>query len=560
MNPRHNVERAIVASFLQRGEHLDEIGDRLQLADFASGRCRAILASILRLRASGHPADPVSVKAELEARGEFDAAGGAAFLAVLEQSAPVNGRLEFLIQRLPELPAPGESDLPDVGEDATRTDVGASKAFGTLHGRDLRHVHGQGWRVWRSGAWPQDRTGEVMARAKATAEAILHSAVEIGDKATREAAVKWALRGFSESRLAAMVNLAASEPGIGVTRDAFDRDPWLFNVRNGTIDLRAGELRPHRRSDMITKQSPVAFDPTATCPTFDAFLKRNLDSRQAVIGFVQRTAGYCMTGDTRERKLIMAHGPTGGGKTTFSNVLHDTFGDYAVQAPSDALLARRRDEHPTAIASMEGARLVLACEVDEGRRLAEGLVKQITGRDRVSSRRMREDYREFSPTFKIIIACNHLPVIRGTDSAIWARVDLVPFTVSIPPDEQDKTLPDKLRGELPGILRWALAGCLEWQRGGLQEPVDVTSATDSYRRDMDILAAFLEQECVQTDGASVGKGALYKAYSEWCKSTGEEVLSQKLFNARLQERKVKDGRTGRLRFWSGIGLAEDRDA
>lgn len=559
MNPRQDVERAIVASLLKRGEHLDEVGDRLHLADFASGRCRAVLASILRLRASGHPTGLVSVKAELEARGEFDAAGGAAFLEALEQSAPVNGRLEFLIQRLPELPAPGESDLPDVGEDINRTDVGAARALVALHGRDLRHVHGQGWRAWNGTAWPQDKTGEVMARAKATAEAMLHAAVEISDKPTREASVKWALKCFSESRLGAMVNLAASEPGIAITLDRLDRDPMVFNVQNGTIDLRTGELLPHRRSDMITRTAPVAFDPAATCPTFDAFLMRNLDGRRAVIGFVQRMAGYALTGDTRERKLFMVHGPTAGGKTTFSNALRDTFGDYAVQAPSDALLARRRDEHPTAIASMEGARLVCACEVDEGRRLAEGLVKQITGRDRVSSRRMREDYREFSPSFKIIIACNHLPVIRGTDSAIWARVDLIPFTVSIPPEEQDKTLPDKLRAELPGILRWALAGCLAWQKDGLQEPRDVTDATDSYRASMDVIRTFIESECVEADGASVGKGALYKAYSEWCKSTGEESLSQKLFNARLQERKVKDGRTGRLRFWSGIGLAEDRD-
>lgn len=546
MNPRQDVERAIVGSLLKRGEYLDELGDRLHLADFSSARCRAHLASMLRLRATGNPINPAVVKAELEARGEFDAAGGTAFLESLEQSAPLNGRLEFLIQRLPELPAPGESDLPDVGEDVNRTDVGAARAVVALHGRDLRYVHGQGWRVWNGTAWPEDRTGEVMARAKATAEALLHAAVEISDKAVREAAVKWALRRFSEAGLSAMVNLAASEPGVAVTREQFDTDLMAFNVQNGTLDLRTGALRPHRRSDMISKITHVEFDPDATCATFDAFLTRNLDGRQPLIEFLRRMVGYALTGDTRERKLFLTHGPTAGGKTTFANLLRDLFGDYAVQAPADALLARRRDEHPTAIASMEGARLVCACEVDEGRRLAEALVKQITGRDRVSSRRMRQDYSEFTPTFKILIAANHLPVIRGTDSAIWARVDLIPFTISIPPEEQDKTLPDKLRGELPGILNWALAGCLAWQQDGLQEPQDVTDATEHYRADMDVIRAFLDQECVEVEGASVGKGALYKAYSEWCMANGEEALSQKLFGSRLADRHVNEGRTGRL--------------
>ncbi len=560
MNPRQDVERAIVACVLARGELiLDELRSPLQLSDFSSTRCRAILASVIRLGARGLSVDPVAVKAELEARGEFDAAGGAAFLTALADSAPANGRLEFLVQQLADLPAPGEADLPDVGEESVRTDVGAARALVVLHGRDLRYVHKTGWRVWDGTRLVPDRTGEVARRAKGTAEALLHAAVEIGDRAKRDAAVRWALHCHSEARLKAMVRLAATESGIAVTANAFDRDPMLFNVANGTLDLKTGQLHPHNRSDMITKLAPVAFEPAALSPKFDSFVRRIFDGNQRVIGFLQRVVGYAMTGDTRERKLFLAHGPTAGGKTTFVNLLRDLFGDHVVQAPADALLARRRDEHPTAIASMEGARLVCACEVDEGRRLAEALIKQITGRDRVAVRRMRENYREFTPTFKILLAANHLPVIRGTDSAIWQRVDLVPFTVSIPPGEQDKEMPDKLRGELPGILNWAIAGCLAWQKDGLQEPHEVTDATDSYRRNMDVISTFVDQECVVAAGVSVGKGALHQAYVEWCKSAGEEALSRQLFGARLIERHVKEGRTGRLRFWVGIGLPADGD-
>lgn len=287
-----------------------------------------------------------------------------------------------------------------------------------------------------------------------------------------------------------MVTLAESEPGIPVLPGELDRDPWLLNVKNGTVDLRTGELRPHKRDDLITKIVPVEYDSEASCPTWLAFLNRIMDGNERLIAFLQRAAGYSLTASTQEQCFFLLYGTGANGKSVFLTTLLAVMGDYGIQAAPDLLLAKSGESHPTEVADLFGARLVVATETEAGRRLAENLVKQHTSGDRLKARFMRQDFFEFEATFKIWLATNNKPIVKGTDYAIWRRIKLIPFTVTIPPEERDKSLPAKLRQELHGILAWAVQICLEWQKYGLNEPQEVTAATCAYRDEQDILGSW----------------------------------------------------------------------
>jgi len=327
----------------------------------------------------------------------------------------------------------------------------------------------------------------------------------------------------------------------------------MLNVENGTVDL-SGELREHRRENMITKLAPVEYDPDAKAPIFDAFLKRILPS-EALRKFMQRAIGYAAAGIVSEEVLVILYGTGANGKSTLVNIIMEALGDYAMQAAPELLLAKR-GSHPTELADLFGARLVASVEVDEGRRLAESLVKQLTGRDPIKARRMREDFWQFDPTHTVFLATNHRPEVRGTDHAIWRRIKLVPFEVTIPESEQDKRLVEKLRKELPGILAWIVRGCLEYQREGLGEPNEVKEATEGYRAEQDILAAFIEDRCVVHPKAHVGATPLYRTYKDWCEDAGESQLTQTKFGLQLRERGFRSEKAQRV-TWFGIGLRSD---
>ena len=332
---------------------------------------------------------------------------------------------------------------------------------------------------------------------------------------------------------------------------------WLLNVENGTVDLRKGELREHRRADLITKLAPVEYDPGAQAPTWEAALERLLPSHD-LRTFFQRFVGYCLTGDTSEQVLVFLHGLGANGKSTIINALLDVLGDYGQQAAPE-LLTVKGYSHPTELADLKGARLVASIEVEEGKRLAESLVKQLTGGDRIKARRMREDFWEFEATHKLLLAANHKPVVRGTDHAIWRRIKLVPFNVTIPEHEKDKKLPEKLHAERAGILAWAIRGCLDWQQNGLGESEEVSMATADYRREMDVLAAFMEECCVLSEDVHAEATPLYNVFRKWCVTAGEPEKSQTRFGSMLRDRGFKDGKHSQTRrkLWRGIGLRTD---
>jgi putative DNA primase/helicase len=394
--------------------------------------------------------------------------------------------------------------------------------------------------------------------------------------------LRWALESESAKRINAMLDLARSEPTMPILPAQLDSDPWLFNCPNGTLELRTGTLREHRREDFLTKLCPTPYNAEAICPTWERFLgaifPNDEDEPDAeLITFMQRLLGRCLTGDVSEQNLPIFWGSGANGKSTLVNAVLDTLGsDYAMKANADLLMTSRGERHPTELAGLFGMRLVVASETHQGRHLNESLVKDLTGGEPIRARRMREDFWEFKPTHKVVLLTNHKPRVAGTDEGIWRRLRLVPFTTTfwdqtdpgkdasqLPSNlRQDKQLGEKLTVEREGILAWLVRGCLGWQRDGLTLPDKVRVATTEYRSDEDVLAQWIEQCCAQGDRSFRCKaGELFAHYREWCERAGEEeILNQKTFgealSARGFERKKSDGVYWRL----GIALhRDDRD-
>ena len=440
------------------------------------------------------------------------------------------------------------------------TDLGNAERFVEHHGEDLRYCYPWGrWLVWTGARWERDEAGKVHKRAKETVRSIYGEAATAENEDRRKALAKHATASEAEGKIRAMVELAKSE--VPVSPDELDAHPWLLNALNGTVDLRTGELREHRREDLLTKMAGAEYKPDAPAPTWEAFLERVLPSED-LRTFVQRGAGYSETGDTSEQCMFINHGAGNNGKSTFQEAFGEALGDYAMRTPTEMLMVKRSGGVPNDVARLKGSRFVTASETEEGRRLAESLIKDLTGQDTISARFMRGEFFDFKPTHKLWLSTNHKPEIRGTDNAIWRRIRLIPWTVTVPPAERDRNLPEKLRAELPGILAWSIRGCLKWRREGLKPPEEVRQATREYRAEMDVLAAFVADCCERGHDLKAYAGALWKAWQRWCEETGEQAGTQKRFGGRLSERGFlnhRDSRTGR-KVWSGVSLRSDWEA
>ena len=433
------------------------------------------------------------------------------------------------------------------------TDTGLAERFALQHGDDVRYCHLWGkWLVWDGTRWKIDDGGMVDQLAKQTVRAILLEAADELDDKRREATVKFALSSESATRRTAMLMLAKSEPPIPIAPDVLDTNHWVLNCPNGRIDLHTGLLREHRREDYITKLCTVQYDPKALCPTWLVTLDTCFGRNYELIDYVQRFAGYCLPGDVSEQILNIWHGIGANGKSTILNALMEMMGpDYSMKATADLLLMKRDSDHPTALTDLHGKRLVACIETDDGRRLAEALVKELTGGDPIRARRMREDFWQFMPTHEVVLACNHRPTVRGTDLAIWRRLKLVPFNVVIPPKERDKQLPAKLREELPGILAWAVRGCLDWQQYGLGEPKAIIDATANYQTAEDVLLNFISECCVMAPEAKVKAADLLDAYKEW---SGDRHITTRKLTTMLTDRGIERYTNNGL-WYRSIGLS-----
>lgn len=376
----------------------------------------------------------------------------------------------------------------------------------------------------------------MMRLALETARTLFAQAAKIGAQDTREVWVKHALLCERSAGLKNSVELVKSIPGVTVGVAELDANLMLLNVENGTVDLRTGKLAPHTPANLITKIAPVTYDPNAKCPHWLAFQEKITANDADLIAFKQRAFGYGLTGETTEHALFIAWGEGRNGKSTELGTVAKIMGDYARTTQFDTFAVKKGEGIRNDLADLAGTRFVSASEGEGGQRLAEGLVKQMTGGDPIKARFLHKEFFEFIPSFKAFLATNHKPVIRGTDEGIWARIKLIPYSVTIPPEERDKKLSSKLEGEKSGILNWLLDGCKNWLHNGLGAAEAVNKATKSYRHESDALADFIDACCTVDELYSEVAGDLYRAYTEYAEDNGDTPFSNTLFGKMLTER------------------------
>lgn len=425
------------------------------------------------------------------------------------------------------------------------SDEALALRFAERHADDLRFVAAWGkWLSWTSTHWQFDDT----LRAFDLARQICREAAAACNKP------KVATMIASAKTVASVERLAKSDRRIAATIDQWDSDPWLLNTPGGVINLRTGQRRPARPDDYLTKITAVA--PGGACPRFQLFLEEITAGDAELVAYIRRVLGYALTGDTREHALFFGYGTGRNGKSVLLKTISDIIGGYHKTAGIETFTASNTDRHPTDLAGLRGARLVTSVETEEGRRWAESRIKQLTGGDTVSARFMRQDFFEYKPQFKLVIAGNHKPSLRSVDEAIRRRFHLIPFAVTISLDKCDAELPDKLKAEWPGILQWLVDGCLEWQRDGLQPPKAVQDATAAYLEAEDGIAAWIDDKCERDLNAWEQSADLFASWTGWAERAGEHAGSMKRFSQTLESRGYVAERRRYGRGFTGLRLAQ----
>lgn len=489
---------------------------------------------------------------------------------------PADPKIVQLRPRGQEAPSEPEIDQPTrvaaaaVFGDHPLNDLGNVIRMVLRHGPKIRYCIGIGWHVWDGRRFRFDPENiRTIRLAQDTVKAMLLSAFgSVAEKKIKERLIKFAIECGNTKRLNPMVQLARAQDTVTVVADDLDRDLMLLNCLNGTVDLRTGALRPHDQSDILTKMSGTAYDPDAACPQWEKFVSEIFDGKQDLIGFVQRALGYSLCGDTREEVVFILHGSGANGKTVLVETVAAVMGDYVKRSAADTwTTSSKATDRPTYdLAALVGARFVPVVETERGQQLAEARIKQATGRDRISARAMYKDPFDYMPQFKLWLATNHKPKIRGSDHAIWRRIYLIPFLVRFVDREKvddeggrhvkDPELINKLKAERAGILAWMVRGCLEWQRlNSLNPPADVLTATQDYQEGEDNISAFIEDCCNVRRSFSEAFGLLYAAYLNWCDANEEgEPQNRTAFGLNLTERGHQLDRKTKDRIRKGLSL------
>lgn len=442
------------------------------------------------------------------------------------------------------------------------TDTGNAHRLMDKFGMIIRYSYNRKkWMYWNGKVWCIDDSGEIKKLADIICDDIKREGFAEQDEKTQMDLLKWATRTSSSKGKESMIKECQHLEGIPVSPDDFDVYPDYLNCQNGIVNLRNGELIPHDSSFMMSKICFSEYDPSGKQPRmWLKFLNDVTGGDKEIQEYIQKCVGYSLSGSTREQCAYFLYGMGNNGKSTFLDTIADMLGGYASNAQPETIMMKKwgNEGANSDIARLKSARFVTSEEPTEGVRLNEGLLKQLTGGSKVTCRFLYGDEFEYLPEFKIWIATNHKPVVRGMDYGIWRRIKLIPFEVNIPKEKVDKMMKYRLRKEFPQILHWAVQGCIKWQKEGMNEPEKVQIAVKEYKQEMDLLAGFMEQ-CVEIDydsGERIMASDLFRAYTKWAKQNNEYEMSSKKFFKDIANKVPDKGRNARGVFYSNIKLTE----
>lgn len=417
------------------------------------------------------------------------------------------------------------------------TELGNAEWFAHEYKEKILFSKQYGWMIWNNKKWEIDDTGKVEVYATKLFKKLLK--IQSEDEDVLKAIRKWAMT--SQSRRVISNSLLLSMALLPVKIEQLDSNKYLMNCQNGILDLKTGSLLPHASHHLMTKIADAGYEEDAECPNWIKFLEsvfvdRDGKTDHELIRYVQKLIGYSMTGDVSEQSMYFLYGGGKNGKSTFINTIKDILGDYSRQTNKETFISKEHNNGSanSDVARLAGSRFVSAVESNDGEKLDESIVKQITGGENIIARFLHKDFFEFSPEFKVFFTTNHKPIVKGTDEGIWRRIKLIPFLATIPEEKRDLQLPVKLKEEVSGILKWMLEGCLLWQKEGLQSPSSIDTASKDYREEMDILLPFIKECCTVNPLAKVELKDLYNEYQAYCYDNDDYKLKKRAFTRELE--------------------------
>lgn len=490
-------------------------------------------------------------------REKWDEKRGSETYGEITLKKAISGTKETLNPSTERLIKIKESDF--VAENFAHTELGNAKWFAHEYKESVLHSNQYGWLLWNKQKWEIDDANRVEVQATKLFETLMtfHSDDEDELKAIR----KWGIA--SQSRRVITNSLALSMALLPVKNDQLDTNKYLLNCQNGIVDLKTGTILPHEPHHLMTKIADVGYEKDAEAPNWQAFLETILvnergETDHELIRYVQKLIGYSMTGDITDQSMYFLYGGGKNGKSTFINTVKDILGDYARQTNKETFISKETNGSANSdVARLAGSRFVSAVESNEGEKLDESIVKQITGGESIIARFLHKDYFEFDPQFKVFFTTNHKPIVKGTDEGIWRRIKLIPFLAFIPEEKRDAKLPVKLKEEASGILNWMVEGCLMWQREGLKPPSTIEASGKEYREEMDLLLPFIIESCNINPLSKVELKDLHAEYRHYCADNGDFELKKRTFTRELENKGYKKERgTANKTFIHGIELNE----
>ncbi|MDG5467276.1 phage/plasmid primase, P4 family [Deltaproteobacteria bacterium IMCC39524] len=412
------------------------------------------------------------------------------------------------------------------------------------------------WMIWNGKQWKVDSTNQVHNLAVEAIKGLYDEARNHKDLVRCKELSDWASKSLSSYRISSLLTMA--EPLMPICMSDLDSHQWLLNVQNGVIDLRTGELLPHNKDLWLSNILPASYQPQSQCPQWLKFLNEIMGGNKELIKYLQKAIGYALTGSTSEQCMFILFGGGANGKSTFLKTVLYLLGDYGANMQADSLMAKKYEGIRNDIARLKGRRFVTSSEGKRGHVLDEALIKQITGGDPVTARFLRQENFEFMPEFKVYLATNYKPEIRGADHGIWRRLRLIPFSVRIAENRKDMELDKKLLGEIDGILNWAVEGCLLWQREGLCSPQIMEDAVKQYRSEMDVLTDFIDTCCVSSPGLRIKKTPFYEKYKVHCYEYGAKPLAVKALRSELLQRGFIEKTLNDGIYWLDIDVRTEK--